>query len=460
MKRYTSLIIGLLFLVSCQNYLNVQPQGMVLPKTDEEFAAIIHTHLRNIEGGGDDHIIGNMEDISEREGCADDLHANISIGRNLVPYAGSDLLNKKQSDYRETWQVIKDCNIVIENIQGRESEIALNTLSAAYAIKAICYYNLIRDFCEPWDAGKASSQLGLPIVDHFDVTSQPGRSDLEETARYALQLFDNSIALHPSDPLFIFTEDIVKAFKARLLFWIEDWENCKALCQEVMETSKIRLTPIDQYEEVINSPTERKGEILLRSHINNSSELDWYFSYIKGYIASRPASSRLIRLFGEEPEKDIRFEISFDGRRCNTKVPEVRLRISELLLMSAECEYHLGNEQAALDQINLLRENRIRGVVPIRLTNLPPLHEKDKITEDAEGKEITPLLQLIFDERRKELYMEGDRWFELKRNGRPEWWIITNGLKYVTRKYLYTAPIYKRDVDMNEGMVQNPGYIY
>ena len=56
--------------------------------------------------------------------------------------------------------------------------------------------------------------------------------------------------------------------------------------------------------------------------------------------------------------------------------------------------------------------------------------------------------------------MEGDRWFELKRNGRPEWWIINNGLKYTTRKYMYTAPVYKGDVDLNPDFRQNPGYEY
>ncbi len=48
------------------------------------------------------------------------------------------------------------------------------------------------------------------------------------------------------------------------------------------------------------------------------------------------------------------------------------------------------------------------------------------------------------DERRKELYMEGDRWFELKRNGCPEWWVIqqsgsTLPVKYAVRRYLYDA---------------------
>ena len=69
-------------------------------------------------------------------------------------------------------------------------------------------------------------------------------------------------------------------------------------------------------------------------------------------------------------------------------------------------------------------------------------------------------MQAILEERRRELYMEGDRWYELKRNGRPEWWIISGGLKYTTRAYLYTAPILKADVDLNPDLKQNPGYVY
>ena len=56
-------------------------------------------------------------------------------------------------------------------------------------------------------------------------------------------------------------------------------------------------------------------------------------------------------------------------------------------------------------------------------------------------------MDVIEQERVKELYMEGDRWYELKRNGCPEWWVISNGLKYTTREYLYTSPISKSDVD-------------
>ena len=138
----------------------------------------------------------------------------------------------------------------------------------------------------------------------------------------------------------------------------------------------------------------------------------------------------------------------------NGKLPECRLRVSEIVLMLAECNYHLGNGPKALEWLNELRKNRL-GSIP---EDYDLSDEDGKIKVDALGNPVTPLLMNILNERRKELFMEGDRWYELKRNGCPEWWIINNGLKYTTREYLYTSPIYKGDVDMCPDMVQNPGY--
>ena len=128
--------------------------------------------------------------------------------------------------------------------------------------------------------------------------------------------------------------------------------------------------------------------------------------------------------------------------------------------MLSESLYHLGDEEGALKWLNELRRNRIEEVEGLTAATLPAVRKGDRIVVDALGNPVTPLLQAIFDERRKEMFMEGDRWFELKRNGRPEWWIISNGLKYTTRKYLYTAPISKDDIDLNPGLEQNPGYVY
>ena len=441
-------------LVSCNNYLNVKPQGKVLPQTDEEFASIMHNRICDIEGGDDEFVIGNMDVISRREGCSDDLDANIAVG-SITAYAG-DVINNRQSDYREIFEIVRDCNIVIENLEGRTTTLASDVLASAYAMKGISYYNLIRDFCEAWDASNSEEQLGMPLVDKFDIMDMPGRSSLAQTARYTESLLNKSLAKKMSDGKFFFTEYIVKAYLARLAFWTEDWDKTISVCNDIITNSGLELTPISGYEDMIQSQYDKKGEVLVRSHINNSSELDWYFSSVKSEIKTRPVSASLVALF--DKENDVRCKVCIDAMRMGVKTPECRIRLSEIYLMLAEAYYHKDNEELALVNLNELRKHRINDVVALTNETLPALRSDNRIVEDAKGEMLTPLIQAIHDERRRELFLEGDRWFELKRNGCPEWWIINNGRKYTTKKYMYTAPLYKGDVDLNPDLKQNPGY--
>ena len=443
-------------LAGCTRFLSVQPQGEVIPKTDEEFAALMHNRIRDIEGGGDAYVLGNMETIALFEGCADDLDANIRVGNNLVSYAG-EAINSRMSDYRYSFEIIRDCNIVIENLSGRTSETARGALGAAYAMKGILYYNLLREFAGPYNPSDAGAEPGIPIVDKVDIDAMPSRASLRETAEYASAQLAKALPLTLDDRRWFFTTTLVKAYQARLAFWCEDWDQAAAIAEDIIDHSGFTLTPADGYKAMLNA-ADPTGEVIAKTHINNSSELDWYFSYIKGYIASRPVCAALVRLYGEDPSKDIRFTTGWDAKRLNTKLPERRVRLSEMYLIAAEAEYHRGESGTALGYLNDLRRQRVTDAVDYTEATLPPLREGDRITEDAEGEAITPLLQAILDERRKELYLEGDRWFELKRCGRPEWWVISNGLKYTTKKYLYTAPIYKQDCELNPDMKQNPGY--
>ena len=448
------LIVFCMCMCSCKGFLNVKPQGKVLPQTDEEFASIMHNRICDIEGGYDEYVIGNMDVISRREGCSDDLDANIKKGE-ITPYAG-EVINARQSDYRETFEIIRDCNIVIENLEGRTTTLASDVLAAAYAMKGICYFNLIRDFCEAWDAENAAEQLGLPIVDKFDIKAMPVRSSLASTVEYTENLLNRSLAKKMSDGRFFFTEYVVKAYLARLAFWTEDWSKTISLCTDIIGESGLSLTDIAGYADMIQASYEQKGEVIVRSHINNSSELDWYFTYVKGFVKTRPASASLVALY--DKENDIRYKTCIDQKRFGIKTPECRIRLSEVVLMLAEAYCHQGEDEHALTWLNELRRRRISGVEDLTLKTLPPVREGDRIVVDAEGEPLTPLMQAVLDERRREMFLEGDRWFELKRNGSPEWWIINNGKKYTTRRYMYTAPLYKGDVDLNPDLKQNPGY--
>lgn len=460
MKRiYNILFIIAAFTIAggCKNYLDVQPQGKVIPKTDEEFAALIHTRINNIEGGDDMFVIGNFESIMLNESFTDNLDANVRIG-NLAAYAG-DKINTKQYNYKSYFEIIRDCNIVLENKENISTDLAHEICAAAYALKGICYYNLMRDYCPAYDPAAADNQLGMPLIEKFDMEEMPSRASLKATAEYTIELLKKAASYKISTRKFLIDEGAVNAYLAKTYFWTQDWDNCIELCNSLMNVKEYQLANTQQYEQMIQSKNGWGQEIIVRSHINNNADIDWYYtSYIKDF-KTRPVNATLVKLFAEDKENDVRYAVSFDRKRFNTKNLSGKVRGSEIVLMLAECYYHKGDNTKALEQLNYLRRNRIMGVEDMTVDNLPLPDKTQKIIVDCTGRPVTPLLQAIFNERRKELYAEGDRWFELKRNGCPELWIINNGLKYVTHKYLYTAPIYKGDTDLNPNIIQNEGYI-
>ncbi len=459
MKAYKLPILSALLLLAagCENYLSVQPQGKVIPETDEEFASLIHNRINSIEGGEDEYIIGNYDGIILYESFSDNLDANVKIG-SLAAYAG-DKINARQLTYKNTFAVIRDCNIVLENMRGRDTELSRKLMGASYAIKGICYYNLIRNYCEAYSPSGAASQLGLPLIDSFDMEAMPAREPLDVTVEYAADLLKKSMDYHITDGMFLFTENVVKAYLAKLLFWAGDYASVIPLCEQLMTVKEYRLATIGEYASMIQAKNASGQEVIVRSHINNSCDLDWYYSMIIKDLRTRPVSASLVRLFDVDKEKDVRYAVSFDAKRLNMKNSSAKVRGSEIVLMLAEAYAQTGSEAKALEQLNYLRRSRIEGVVDYTMDTLPEVNQTALIKEDSQGRPLSRLMSAIFDERRKELYLEADRWFELKRNGCPEMWVINNGLKYTTKRYLYTAPIYKGDTDLNDKMIQNEGYV-
>ena len=135
------------------------------------------------------------------------------------------------------------------------------------------------------------------------------------------------------------------------------------------------------------------------------------------------------------------------------------MRVAEMQLIKAEALCHLGRFDESLSALNDLRSHRIKDYRPLTLQTLPSVPASEYIKVDCTGSPLTPLLANILVERRKELFMEGDRLWELKRNGTPEFWTAYNGRKYTTLSYQYTRPIPEREIRINPGIVQNPGYV-
>jgi len=458
-KILISALIFCLLLSSCSEFLDLKPYGRTIPKTADEFSALLHKHLGDIDYGTDAVIVGNASNVTAYACYADNLDASLTEKdfRKVLPNYIGTRINSFQGLYRNLYSRIRDCNIIINRITEADKSTSKGqeVLATAYTMRAICYYSLIQHYCEPFEKGSSNDQLGVPLVESFDMEARPLRTGLQNVINFVIDDLKKAIDLNISKEEYRFTVDVSKAYLARMYFWAEDWTNAIAVSKEIL--SKHPLISGEAYVTMLTDRYNKKGNVLLRSYIFPGTS-DLSYESVESQIKHRPASKDFVDLFVEK-EADIRYELSFNSVRQNQKNPCARVRSAEFCLIIAESYAHLGGKDAeSLEWLNKLRENRISPFVPYTMFNLPKVDPDYIIKKDAEDKNLTSLMYAIITERQKELYMEKDRFFELKRNGRPTFWVGANGLKYVMEKFLYTTPLPKSDIDIVNGLKQNKGY--
>ena len=452
MKKIYAIALALLLFSSCDNYLEVKTYGKAIPKTSEEFSSILHRHLNSIDNGEDHVLLESSSDLVTMESITDNFNATLTLsgGSTLQMYIGGSL-NKKQARYQRLYEVIRDANIIINNLPSQQSAEEKTVMGTAYAMRAISYYHLLRDFCEPFaDDG----QLGVPIVVDFDMEERPVRASYGAVKALIESDFENALTYQLSDEIYRYTHDVVKAYYAKYFFWTKQWDKVITLSEEIVQDYP--LVRGAEYLSMIQSTNNKIGNVLIRSYLYSFTTAI-SFANSQSIIKQRPLSKEFVESFQDE-YNDIRYVLSTNNKRINQKLLVGKLRSAELVLMLAEANAHLNNSEEALRWINHLRENRLINFTPYTVASLPNETTSGIIQVDVNGKALSPLMATILNERRKELHAEGDRFYELKRNGRPEFWVSNNGLKYTTKKFMYTFPLPRTDIELTPGLIQNEGY--
>jgi hypothetical protein len=125
------------------------------------------------------------------------------------------------------------------------------------------------------------------------------------------------------------------------------------------------------------------------------------------------------------------------------------VRLADIILLEAEAYANKGNLAEAAKLVNIIRQ---RAKLPVLDT---------KYTSSKEKMQEAVLL-----ERRLELAMEGERWYDLCRNDKVE--SVMNSLNSRDEGRLpqarpfdensYLLPIPQSAIDENDNLRQNPGY--
>jgi len=121
------------------------------------------------------------------------------------------------------------------------------------------------------------------------------------------------------------------------------------------------------------------------------------------------------------------------------------IRYAEVLLMNAEANNELGNSGPALASLEMVRA-RARALSANPATTLPAVTATDQAT----------LRTAIYHERRVEMGMEFDRFYDLVRQGRAATVLASKGFKAGVNEIM---PIPQNQLDISGGVLkQNPGY--
>ena len=440
---------------SCEDYLDIKPYDRTIPKSTEDFSAMVHDLCFKIDIGNLSYVVGSFQESMNFEEISDNMEANLgSDNDHMAKYAGA-LIDGAQGRYKNLYETVRDCNIILGEYQeDRDSRDGQDIVGTAYAIRGVCYYQLLREFCAPPLADDA--QLGVPIVTEFDMEAKPLRSTIQETIDQAESDLRKALDCDIQNEMYLFNHDVLHGYLARLYHWCGRWREARDEARLVLD--KHPLLSGDDYVKMMSTQYGLVGNRLFMA-----DRIAYQPLGLTGGMNSlerRPLSARYVNLFAEGTN-DIRRKnnLFFNRKRTNRKLIFTGMRSAEMAFISMECAYHLNMPDSALVELNQFRRNRITGMYMYNNLTLPPVDPTALVKEDATGKPLTPLIQAILNERRKEFYLEnGDRWFELKRNGRPEWWVADQGMKYWTRKYMYTWPIDIVDIMLQPGLVQNPGY--
>jgi hypothetical protein len=249
------------------------------------------------------------------------------------------------------------------------------------------------------------------------------------------------------------------ALLARVYLYLEDWEQAEMLSTKVInETTTYEL--LNEINDVFLANSKEAiwqispiggGGLVTHTNEGNIFIIDPIFSFLAGFQLEEDFADvfektdrRFINWIGYHEGKNAHFSHKYKVRN-SSDFPIVEysmvLRLAEQYLIRAEARAGKGDLSGSIEDIDVIRERA--GVALISESN-PGISQKE-------------ILDVILEERRKELFAEwGHRWLDLKRTGRAGEVLGANNPLWKPTDLLYPIPTEERMKNLN--LSQNPGY--
>ncbi|GGA83869.1 membrane protein [Flavobacterium palustre] len=481
MKKISILSLLILFTISACNSLDEDPKAFIAANnfyktTEDAEAAVIAIH--NAMNSGTHTLYNRLIQIST-EMATDDYEAG-PRARNAHVRALSNLTHDASNDrmlelWRQSYDGINRANIAIDNISKNpnlNSQKDQDLVNEAKFLRAVLYFNIVRWFGN------------VPLVLHETTTLSAEALNVSNTPEAAVYAQIETDLLD-AEALPVVqqingrpTSGAAKSILSKVYLTQKKWQLAAEKSKEVIDSEVYDL--FENYADVFNVATKNGKEHIYSAQFKGLS------NWNGNMLASTSAPTSVPGIAGDQAdalhtagglfesfaENDKRKYITFATQYVSptngqtyTTTPHFNkyfdpttpaspgqsskntpiIRFAEVLLIYAEAanEYQNGPTAAAYEAIDRVRE---RAGIPL-LSVISPTLSKDDFRE------------AVFEERRKELVFEYQRWFDLARRG-SDYFVAklkAAGKTNAQPKHIH-FPIPQRELDLNPNLDQIPAW--
>lgn len=425
--------------------------------------------------------IKNQNQIGEYMG--DDVALSGATG-DQVFYTYTYTQFPGQGNTEQFWQgaykAIYSANAIIERINDGESALLDQLKGENLFIRALAHFDLVRIFGRPYTQGQGSNP-GV-VIKNNTKNDQPARSTVKEVYEFIIADLQKAATLMTMRKNACFaSKEVADALLSRIYLYMGDNEKALLYANKVIDAGRyqlmatapyktyFRVVPDDNPETIFairHTIADDRGKDAIGSMYYNdpvTQSTGWGEVYASvAYMQLLDKYPQDVRHSFIEPQRDANGNMQMRNQTpkyyinkynwqegvANLSSPVI-LRLAEIYLNRAEANAKLGNAQAALDDVNLIRQRAgLSGAALYQLNDL---------------KGHASVLEVVLEERRLELAFEAHRPYDLYRNNLPM--VRAYPGVHGSNQFDQTIPptsariihfIPEREIGVNPKLTQNP----
>jgi starch-binding outer membrane protein, SusD/RagB family len=250
MKFIKILFILSVFLSACSDdYLEIRPQD--LPSDIEFFSTPEHAQ-EAINGAYDaltydNFLAGHCQFLSEL--MADNLNVNPAIMTNAdwqahATWTTDIFLGTTSSLMQDGYRGAGRANYILDNIDkitGLSETDKKRMIAECKFIRAVCYFELVRMFAQPWGYTSDNSHPGIVARTSYGIDAQSRSTVAENYALIIKDLLEAYPDLPTSAPMGRATRWAAEGYLAKVYFQQNDFFNASAFALDVMGSGQFAL---------------------------------------------------------------------------------------------------------------------------------------------------------------------------------------------------------------------------